>query len=45
MATYSFNIKSQPKTKYGSKLNAAAHFDYTLIILIEMEHIKIVKIF
>lgn len=27
-ATYSFNIKSQPKTKYGSKLNAAAHFDY-----------------
>ena len=28
MATYSFNIKSQPKTKYGSKLNAAAHFDY-----------------
>ena len=28
MATYSFNIKSQPKTKYRSKLNAAAHFDY-----------------
>lgn len=28
MATYSFNIKAQPITKYGSKLNAAAHFDY-----------------
>lgn len=28
MATYSFNIKAQPITKYGSKLNAAVHFDY-----------------
>lgn len=28
MATYSFHIKSQPITKYGNKLDAAAHFDY-----------------
>lgn len=28
MATYSFNIKQQPVTKYGKKLNAATHLDY-----------------
>lgn len=28
MATYSFNIKTQPKTKYGPKLNAASHYEY-----------------